>query len=171
MSAEKSTPAAPTGAGAAAVEAPREQQIPKSLKLREEDLWRVYERAVKEVRRIRLKALRVGGEGGVYVVAYRDRYGDVVYRAVSPGDWLMADFEEYRECAESVGGVVAALKRFAGSKVESVDVDAVAYAVEEVEVHRYTHATERRYKLVVEWRDGPYNYALHLREGEVLVEP
>jgi len=163
---EKNTPAAPTGAGAAAVEAP------KSLKLREEDMWRVYDRAVKDVRRVRLRALRVGGEGGAYIVAYIDEYGDKVYRVVNPGDWLRDDYSQYREWAESAAGIVYALRRYAGSTVELVDVDAAVYVVEEVEVHKYTHrALERRHVMAVEWKDGPYNYAIHLREGEELVEP
>ena len=157
-----------TGAAPAGVEAP----IPRSIRLKEEDSWRVYERSIKEVKRIRFKAVRVGGEGGAYIVTYIDEYGDKVYRVVNPGDWLRDDYSQYREWAESAAGIVHALRRFAGSSVELVEVDAVAYAVEEVEVHRYTHrALEKRYLLVVEWKDGPYNYAIHLAEGEELVGP
>jgi len=166
MEPENKSPAAPRGAGAAAEIAPR------SIRLREEDSWRIYDRAVKELRRVRFKALRVGGEGGAYIVAYIDEYGDKVYRVVNPGDWLRPDYSQYREWAESAAGIVYALRRYAGSTVELVDVDATAYVVEEVEVHRYTHrALERRHVMAVEWKDGPFNYAIRLREGEELVEP
>jgi len=145
------SPAAPGGAGPWAVLAPRG-----------EDMVHTYVREVKEVRRIRLRALKVGD---TYVVAYVDRHGEKNYAILKPGRRKIESYDNWAEFSDTM---VEVLKANVGARVELVDVDAAVYVISETRVNRHEpmwrDVVELKY---VEWGDG--EYGILLGEDEELV--
>jgi len=151
MNTKNVSPAAPGGVGPWAVLAPRE----------EDGLYR-YERAVKEVRRVRLRALRIGD---VYVIAYRDRHGEKNYAILKPGRKKIESYDNWAEFADSL---VEILREHSGERVELVDVDAAVYIIAEERVNRHEPTWRSAATLkYVEWGGG--EYGILLGEDEELV--
>jgi len=154
MAAVNVPPAAPGGAGPWAVLAPRE-----------EDCIHRYERSIKEVRRIRFRALRVGD---VYIVAYRDHHGEKNYVLLYPRRRKVGSYDNWAEFADTL---VEVIKSSVGNRVERVEVDAVLYLIEERRVNKhepswYDTATLK----YVEWdTNGPYGLLLG-EEEELIVD-
>jgi len=144
-------PAAPGGAGPWAVLAPRG-----------EDGLHRYERSVREVRRIKLGALRVGD---VYIVAYRDHHGEKNYVLLWPQRRKVDSYDNWAEFADTL---VEVLRSGVGNRVERVEVDAVLYLIEERRVNRHEPSWRDTAMLkYVEW--GAYGLLLG-EEEELIVD-
>jgi len=151
MNTKNVSPAAPGGAGPWAVLAPQE----------EDGLYK-YTREVKEVKNVRLKALRIGD---VYIVAFRDCHGEKNYAILKPGRKKVDSYDNWAEFADSL---VEVLKANAGARVEVTDIDAVVYIMAEERVNKYEPSWRSVRELkYVKWGDGEYGLLLY--EGEELV--
>jgi len=137
------------------------QTKPRSVKLREENVWFVVERYIRDSRRVAFKALRVGG---AYIVGYVDEEGVKNYALATPVHVTRSGRADF------VHELVRALRGGQGERVELVDVEAMAYIVEERRTRKYVYSPwpDIRVYQLVEWESGPYLYHLRLEVGETL---